>query len=164
MSKRSAYNLAKSFVFAFSGIFRSLKYERNLRIHFFAAASVLYFSHYFGLSNTEYAILAATIGGVIMCELINTAIEAAVDLNTLDHNVFAKIAKDAAASAVLISSIISIIIGFLLFGKPDILLQIWSDITAAPLVWLFLLAITIFLIGWPEYKRPAKNSTDTEEK
>ena len=153
MNRHSAYNLAKSFYFAFSGIFRSLKYERNLRIHFFAAAYILYFSHYFGLSKAEYAVLIAAIGGVIVCELINTAIEAAVDLNTLAYNVFAKTAKDAAAGAVLISSAISVIIGLMFFWQPDTLREIWANIAAAPFIWLFLIAITLFLIAWPEHRR-----------
>jgi len=155
MSRHSAYNLSKSFTFAFSGILRSLRYERNLRIHFFAAAYILYFSHYFGLSRAEYAVLVTAIGGVIVCELINTAIEAAVDLNTLAYNVFAKTAKDAAAGAVLVSSAISVAIGFLFFSKPDILREIWQDIASAPFIWFFLIAITVFLIAWPEYRRPA---------
>jgi len=164
MSRHSAYNLAKSFACAFSGIFRSLRYERNLRIHFFAAAYILYFSHYFRLSRAEYAVLITAIGGVIVCELMNTAIEAAVDLNTLAYNVFAKTAKDAAAGAVLVSSAISVGIGFLFFFEPDILREIGADITRAPFVWIFLIAITIFLIAWPEYRRPASEHSNNHSK
>ncbi|MCL2035339.1 MAG: diacylglycerol kinase family protein [Oscillospiraceae bacterium] len=159
MSRHSAYNLKKSFTFAFSGIFRSLRHERNLRIHFFAAAYILYFSRYFELSKAEYAVLVTAIGGVIVCELMNTAIEAAVDLNTLAYNAFAKTAKDAAAGAVLVSSAISVAIGFLFFSRPDILREIWQDITSAPFIWIFLMAITIFLIAWPEYHRSANENS-----
>lgn len=150
MSKLSAYNLIRSFYFAVCGIIRSLWHERNLRIHFFVSGYVIYFSRYFGLSRVEYAVLFVMIGLVIACELINTSIEAVVDLNTPVYSAFAKIAKDAAAGAVLISAVTSIAVSFVFFWQPEILVQIWSDVVAAPFIWLFIVAITIFLIAWPE--------------
>jgi diacylglycerol kinase len=156
MNKHKRYNLIKSFGFAFSGIFRSLKYERNLRIHFSAAIYVLYFSRYFTLSRTEYAVLILAIGGVIARELINTAIEASVDLKTPAPHVLAKTAKDAAAGGVLISSLTCLVIGVLLFWQPLILSEIWADITKNLFIWIFLLALTVFLIAWPESLKPPK--------
>ncbi len=158
MSKLSAYNLARSFKCAFIGILRSLWYERNLRIHFFAAAYVLYFLHYFILTKGELAIVFLMLGLVIVCELINTAIEATVDLNTPDYNALAKTAKDAAAGAVLASAVASIAVGVTLFWQPKALQKIWHDILSAPFVWLFLIAITIFLIAWPERRQMSKGT------
>ena len=158
MNKRSGYNLAKSFLFAFSGIARSLKYERNLRIHFLSLAYIVYFTRYFELSMTDCAVLAAVIGGVIACELINTAIEACVDLHTVDYNVLAKIAKDAAAGAVLVSAAVSLVVGAALFWQPGAFAKIWADIALRPLIWLFLLLITVFLIAWPEYRMAANGN------
>lgn len=168
MRKHSAYNLAKSFYCAGAGVARSLKNERNLRIHFFMAAYILYFSRYFDLSRAEYAALIITIGFVIACELMNTAVEACVDLNTLCYNVLAKTAKDAAAGAVFVSAAASVTVGIVLFWQPDILLQIGSDIAARPLLWLFLIAVTVFLVAWPEsYPTPEealKDRKDEKEK
>lgn len=163
MNKFSAYNLPRSFYYAFSGVARSLWSERNLRIHFFAAAYVLYFSKYFDLSKSEYAILLVAIGLVVACEMINTAVEAAVDLNTTDYHKLARNAKDAAAGAVLVSSAVSVAVGYVLFWQPPVLLQIWSDMLSAPFVWLFLLAITIFLIAWPERIAMLKTVNHTKE-
>lgn len=158
MNKLSAYNLMRSFACAFRGIVRSLRYERNLRIHFFVAAYVLYFTRYFDLARAEHALVILMIGLVIACELINTAIEAAVDLNTHKYNEFAKTAKDAAAGAVLASAAASVAVGVSLFWQPDAFAAIWADICAAPVVWLFLIAITLFLIAWPEYRQMQNGS------
>lgn len=148
----------RSFACAFSGIIHSLRYERNLRIHFFTAAYIFYFTRYFDLSMAEFAIVIMMIGLVIACELINTAIEAVVDLNTPVYSAFAKTAKDAAAGAVLASAVASLAVGFKLFWRPSIFALIWADIMSAPLVWIFLASITFFLISWPEYKQVLNGS------
>lgn len=158
MNRFSTYNLLRSFMYAISGVARSLWRERNLRIHFFAAAYVLYFSKYFELSKSEYAVLLIAIGFVVACEMVNTAIEAAVDLNTTEYHKLARNAKDAAAGAVLVASAVSVAVGISLFWQPPVLQQIWADISAAPLIWLFLLAITVFLVAWPEYRQGAEKN------
>lgn len=158
MNKHPAYNLARSFFCAFRGILRSLKDERNLRIHFLSAAYVLYFTKYFELSRAELSIVILMIGLVIACELINTAIEATVDLNTPVYSDFAKIAKDAAAGAVLASAFASIAIGIVLFWQPDVFPQIWDDILSNPLIWILLILISLFLIAWPEYRQAANGT------
>lgn len=163
MNRLSTYNLLRSFGYAFSGVARSLWRERNLRIHFFAAAYVLYFSKYFDLSKSEYAILLIAIGLVVACEMINTAIEAAVDLNTTEYHKLARNSKDAAAGAVLVAAAISVAVGYILFWQPTVLLRIWSDILSAPFVWLFLLAISVFLIAWPEYKQTSGKNNNPKD-
>ena len=59
--------------------------------------------------------LALTIGLVISCELINTAIEAVVDLVTEDYHPLAKVAKDTAAAAVFVFAIVAVIVGLIIF-------------------------------------------------
>lgn len=157
MNKLSAYNLARSFVYAFQGVARSFWHERNLRIHLFISAYILYFSRYFKFSRSEYAVLFIAIGLVVACELINTAVEAAVDLSTSVYSDLAKTAKDAAAGAVLVSSSASAAVGFIFFWQPDTLLRILSDVLAAPFVWSFLIGITIFLVAWPEHRQLVDN-------
>lgn len=108
-------SLISSFNYAVQGIIHTLKTERNMRIHFSIAILVLFISLFLNISRMEMIMLFFTIALVIICELINTAVEATVDLITKEYNWLAKIAKDVAAGAVLISAINSIVVGYLLF-------------------------------------------------
>ena len=67
------------------------------------------------INTTEWSVVLILCGLVISLELINTAIENAVDLVTKEYNEKAKNAKDIAAGAVLFSAIIAAIIGFIIF-------------------------------------------------
>ncbi|MDC2863366.1 MULTISPECIES: diacylglycerol kinase family protein [unclassified Bacillus (in: firmicutes)] len=108
--------LINSFRYAFAGIFFCLRYERNVQIHCLAACVVSFFGFYFHVTKTEWLILILTIGIVFALEIVNTAVEKAVDLVTMDVKPLAKIAKDAAAGAVLVFSIIAVVIGAIIFG------------------------------------------------
>ncbi len=70
----------------------------------------------------EWAILILTIGLVISCELINTAIEAVVDLITEEYHPLAKVAKDTSASAVFIFAIVAVVVGLIIFLPKIIML------------------------------------------
>lgn len=110
--------LVDSFRFAFQGIQYSLKTQRNIRIHFVIAILVFILGIYFKLDTTELALILLTITVVITGEMVNTAIEKTIDLVTEEYKLLAKIAKDVAAGAVLVSSIASVVIGILIFyGK-----------------------------------------------
>ncbi|MCM3705191.1 MULTISPECIES: diacylglycerol kinase family protein [Cytobacillus] len=115
------HNVLKSFVFAFSGIRTALLNERNLQIHLAVSLAVMFFGIYFGISRVEWIIILMAIGGMLSLELLNTAIERAVDLATEDYHPLAKQAKDVAAGAVLVFAIISVIIGGAIF-LPKILI------------------------------------------
>ena len=106
---------AKSFSYAFSGLKLAFKKEPNLRIHVLIGIIVLLVGLILNLSATEMAILVLTISFVILLELLNTTIEAMVDLASPEIKPAAKLAKDVSAAAVLISAIASVIIGALLF-------------------------------------------------
>ncbi|RCX22776.1 undecaprenol kinase [Fontibacillus phaseoli] len=103
---------------AWNGIWNSLKTERNMRIHVAAAIIVLLAAFFFGLPFRDIALLLLVISLVITAELLNTAIEAAVDLVTPEWHRLAKVAKDAAAGAVLIAAAFAVLIGILLFYGP----------------------------------------------
>ncbi|HIZ56244.1 MAG TPA: diacylglycerol kinase family protein [Firmicutes bacterium] len=133
--------LMKSFVYAFRGIVFCIRNERNMRIHLFAALSVGLFSLKFGLTRTEYALLCLTVGSVIVCEMVNTAIEALVNLETSAYNQFARIAKDVAAGAVLVAAIAAAGTGFALFFRFPKLTDVLTDIFSVP--WMIL-----FVVGW----------------
>lgn len=108
-------NLSGSFRHAFDGIKLLIKEERNMRIHLSMTVLVTMCSVIFGLTNAEKAIVIALCALVICAELINTAIENVIDMNTAVFNMYAKRAKDTAAGAVLILSIGSAICGLIIF-------------------------------------------------
>ncbi len=104
-----------SFDYAFQGILYGVRTQRNLRIHFVAAALALVATLYLRLERAYVALVVLAIVVVIAFELLNTAIEAVVDLMTVAHHPLAKIAKDAAAGAVLVVSMGALIVGYLAF-------------------------------------------------
>ncbi|SHG91181.1 diacylglycerol kinase [Tepidibacter thalassicus] len=108
-------NLITAFNCAIDGIIYTLKNERNMKIHYLIAVLILFLSLFFDLSRFEMIMLFFTISLVIISEMINTAIEKSIDLFTKEYHELAKIAKDVAAGAVLISSLNSIVVGYLLF-------------------------------------------------
>lgn len=107
--------LYKSFGYAFQGIGSTIKRERNIKIHLFAVVCVVLVGLLVHLSKAEWLICLVLFGLVISLELVNTAVEAVVDLVTEERKPLAKIAKDAAAGAVLVSAIMAAIIGFWIF-------------------------------------------------
>lgn len=108
-------SLIKSIICAFNGLGFVIYNERNMRIHICFALFVTYFSRFYNFSKEKYILLFLTICIVLFAEITNTAIEHVVNLQSMKFNVFAKIAKDVSAAAVLVSSIISLIIGYILF-------------------------------------------------
>ncbi|KXG75878.1 diacylglycerol kinase [Thermotalea metallivorans] len=107
--------LVDSFNDAIDGIIYTLKTQRNMRIHFATAIGVLLLSLFFKLSKLEVLILFFTISLVIIAEMINTSIEAAIDLITDRYHELAKIAKNVAAGAVFIASLNAILVAYIIF-------------------------------------------------
>lgn len=118
----SNQRLILSFKHAFDGIIDGLKNERNMMIHYSAAVLVIVFGITLRLTVTEWSICLILCGLVISLELLNTAVEAAVDLITKKPDPRAKLAKDTAAGAVLVSAIVAAIVGGLIFAPKIILL------------------------------------------
>ena len=110
----------KSLGYAISGIIQCIQKERNMKIHLVFMFLVIICGFLFRLSITEWLVCILLFGLVISLELVNTAIEAVVDLCTQEYHPLAKIAKDTAAGAVLISAIASVVIGLIIF-VPKIL-------------------------------------------
>ena len=107
--------LYKSFGYAFQGIFNTIRTERNIKIHCAAAILVTIFGIWLQISQTEWMICFILFGLILALELVNTAVEATVDLFTEERKPLAKKAKDAAAGAVLIVAIFAAVIGILIF-------------------------------------------------
>ena len=104
-----------SFTYPIKGLKYAYKNEQNLVVDVGVALLVIIFGFIFRVSTMEWAILVLTIGLVISCELINTAIEAVVDLVTDDYHPLAKVAKDTSAAAVFIFAIVAVIVGIIIF-------------------------------------------------
>jgi len=101
---------------AIEGILWAVKKERHLRYHFCAALAVLMLALFFHVSALEFFLLVLAALLVIFAELINTAIEALVDLVTEEYHELAKRAKDVAAGAVLVTSVGAVILGYLVLS------------------------------------------------
>lgn len=121
--------LLKSFGFAFSGILNALRNETNFRIHTVAAISVIWFARVYGLAPMQLAPLVLVICLVMVGELLNTAVEAMVDIISPERCRLAKIAKDSAAGAVLILAAGAVVLAFLTFSDKDRLLNVLEYIT-----------------------------------
>lgn len=115
MKKTGKNPLYKSFGYAFEGIFAGIRGERNMKIHCFAAVCVVVAGVLFHISVTEWCICLVLFGLILSLELVNTAIEAVVDLVTEDKKPLAKLAKDMAAGAVLIAAVMAAMAGLLIF-------------------------------------------------
>jgi len=108
-------SLLWSFNYAIEGIAYALRTQRNMRIHVFFAAVVLVAAVVLDVSRLEMVALLFAIGFVLMAELANTAIETTVDLVVDRFDPKAKTAKDVAAGGVLVSSVIALSVGYVVF-------------------------------------------------
>ena len=115
-SSRRAPGVIESFNYAFEGIIHVLRTQRNLRIHFAIAVAVLVVALWIGVDRIELVVLLLAIAFVLIAEMVNSAIEAAIDVATSSFDPLAKLAKDIAAGAVLIASVNAIAVGYLVFS------------------------------------------------
>ena len=114
-NQRGRQSLFQSFTNAWNGFVVCFKEERNIKIHCFAAVMVLIFGNILHISVTEWLICFLLFGLIMGMELMNTALESAVDLVTDEWEPLAKRAKDCAAGAVLIASIWAAVAGGTIF-------------------------------------------------
>ncbi|MFC1678105.1 diacylglycerol kinase [Patescibacteria group bacterium] len=107
--------LFKSFKYALKGLIKTFKEEQNLQIQSTIGALVLLAAWYFGVSRTEWIVLVFIIGVVVLMELANSAVERITDVLKPRINGYVKEIKDIMAAAVMLASIISVIIGLIIF-------------------------------------------------
>ena len=107
--------LLKTLSYGFNGILYTLKYERNMVIHFLVMILVIIAGIVFKITFVEWGVCFVLFALVLSLELMNTALENVVDLVTEEKKAKAKVAKDAAAGAVLVSAIFAVIIGISIF-------------------------------------------------
>ena len=113
-----ARNFGQSLSFALSGLLNAVRSQPNLRIHLAIAALVIIAGFVLRISRVEWVVIAALIAVVIALELLNTAIEAVVDLASPAFHPLAKTAKDTAAAAILVAAVGSVIAGLIIFLPP----------------------------------------------
>ena len=113
---RRAPTIFDSFNFAFEGIIHVLRTHRNMRVHFAVAILVLVAAVWVGVSKLELIALLLAIAFVFITEMVNSALEQAIDVATTSFDPLAKLAKDVAAGAVLIATVNAVAIGYLVFS------------------------------------------------
>jgi diacylglycerol kinase (ATP) len=142
-------SIIESFNFAIEGVIHVLRTQRNLRIHFAVAVIVLVLAVLVGVSKIELIALLIAIAFVLVAEMINTAIEGAIDAATTSFDPMAKLAKDIAAGAVLISAVTAVAVGYLVFaGKAaDKSARVLDRIRDAPAeISLIALVLTVIIV------------------
>lgn len=104
------------FGFAFSGLWHAFRTQINMKVHITLAIIAIALGTVLHISAVEFALIFVAIAGVLIAEMFNTVIELCVDLASPSYHPLAKIAKDVAAGAVLLSAIMAIIIALFVFG------------------------------------------------
>ncbi|TYO97268.1 diacylglycerol kinase family protein [Desulfallas thermosapovorans] len=108
------FSLLRSFRWAISGILYAVSTQRNMKIHLLAALVAAAAGLYLKLPPGELVLLAVTIFMVLAAEMFNTALEAVVDLVSPRQHRLARIAKDVAAGAVLLTALNALVVAYLL--------------------------------------------------
>lgn len=115
LKQKGFKRLIKSFKYAMEGIIYAFKYEQNIIVHTLIMILVIILGLLLNISYYEWLICLILFGLVIATEMINTSIEAVVDLTCKEINQLAKIAKDTASGAVLVFALTSAVTGMLIF-------------------------------------------------
>ena len=142
-------SIIESFNFAIEGVIHVLRTQRNMRLHFAAAVVVIVVAVAVGVSKIELSVLLISIAFVLVAEMINTAVEGAIDAATTSFDPMAKLAKDIAAGAVLIASVNAVAVGYLVFaGKAaDKTAEVLDRVRGAPAqITLVALVLTVIIV------------------
>jgi diacylglycerol kinase (ATP) len=142
-------SIIESFNYAIEGVIHVLRTQRNMRIHFAVAVVVIVIAAAVGVSKIELIALLISIAFVLVAEMINTAVESAIDAATTSFDPMAKLAKDIAAGAVLIASVNAVAVGYLVFaGKAaDKSARVLDKLKNAPAeITLIALVLTVIIV------------------
>jgi undecaprenol kinase/diacylglycerol kinase (ATP) len=161
LSSRSAWRrFLAGFGYALEGVTNSLITQRNMRFHFAAGSLALLLALVLRLDAGRLLWVLAAVALVISAELMNTAVEHAVNLAMPKRHPLAKLAKDAAAAAVLVLSVLAAAAGVIVFGGPLLDLAVGSrprpepdGLATAAAVSGFALLGWCALLAWCEKKR-----------
>lgn len=137
---------------AIDGVLYAARTQKHMRYHFLGAAAVLLVSLFLKVSAVEFVLLAISISFVLFAEMINTAVEAAVDMVTTEFHPLAKAAKDVAAGSVLLSVIGAVVTGYLILSSyifplyKELLAMIGTPSELASVVSLLVVVISAVLL------------------
>jgi diacylglycerol kinase (ATP) len=115
-ARREASGLVNSFNYAFEGIIYVVRTQRNMRIHFLVALTVLPAGVLLGVTRIEMLALLLSVAFVLLMEMANTALEMTIDVATSAFDPRARAAKDIAAGMVLVSAVTALFVGYLVFA------------------------------------------------
>jgi diacylglycerol kinase (ATP) len=141
--------LARSFNSALEGIVYALRTQRNVKIHFVVTALVLFASVWLSITKTELILLLITIALVLVTEMINSSLEAVLDLAVERYHPLARVAKDVAAGAVLFATLNAVVVGYLIFFealKGPVVTTIVSVRRSPEHVALVALGLTVLMV------------------
>lgn len=116
IKKKGIMRFFRSIKFSIDGLFYAYRYEQSMWIHAIATVITVALGIFFRIKLSEWAIVFIALGIILGMELVNTAIEAAVDLTTMEQNPLAKIAKDCGSAASFVLSLVAIVICLFVFG------------------------------------------------
>ena len=164
---RRGPSLLESFNFAFEGVIHVLRTQRNMRIHFAIAAAVLIAAVAVGVGRIELIALLIVISFVLIAEMINSALEAGIDVATTSFDPLAKLAKDIAAGAVLIATVNAVAVGYLVFSdvfvnRSSRLIERLRDAPAELTVIALVLTIILGTLNYAKIVRPTFSKTFSE--
>ena len=109
-------NILVAFKVAIEGMLYCVRHEANFKVHLSIMLAMIGMAFYFQVTTVEWCVLMLTSGMVLVLELMNTAVEATVDLVVGErHHPLAKVAKDTAAGAVLLMAAFAVVVGLLIF-------------------------------------------------
>ncbi|MGI6031066.1 MAG: diacylglycerol kinase family protein [Eubacteriales bacterium] len=139
-------SLLRSFQYALKGIQATMNGERNFRIHLTAMVYVLFFSRFYQLDVSQYALLLVVFAVMLSAEMMNTAVEELVNREFEGYHPMAKKAKDIAAGAVMVCAMAAVGVGLLFFWNVRVLLSIFTYFALRPLAMGLLLLSFVFSI------------------
>jgi len=139
-------NHLDSFRYAVEGIVHAFRTQKHMRFHFFTAVLALSIGLLLRLGRVEMAILFLVVSGVLVAEMMNTAIESIVDMITQAYHPLAKLAKDIAAGAVLIASITAAIVGGILFFGSNRLATLHLRVEHDPQPMTVILTVCVLIL------------------
>lgn len=147
-------SVLRSFTFAWEGLTFCFATQRHMRVHFAIMALVLLAAWGLRVNQDELLQLLTAMVVVLIAEMINTAVEYAIDLSTAGYDPRAKVAKDVAAGAVLLAAVYSVAVGILIFANNPRLGQImhnlpaqrdWPTVSVIQLVAIGLLLLSVLI-------------------
>lgn len=128
-TRKKQGTLLQSFNYAFQGLVSAVRHQRNMRIHLILGFLVLIISVFLNLSRLQLVVIFVAVAFVFITEMINSAIEAVVDMITDEIDLRAKAAKDLSAGAVLIAAINALVVAYLVLA--DRLTHVSLDLLTA---------------------------------